>query len=75
MPTVCRVLDISTDGAGLTIQCESALPDTFFLHIGTIKHVARVVWRCEQRLGVEFQKPISVEGNCVGLILPVEIPD
>jgi len=72
---VCKVLDISSEGAGLTIQCESTLPDTFFLHIGTTKHLARVVWRSEQRLGVEFQKPISAETNCVGLILPVDIPD
>jgi hypothetical protein len=75
IPTVCKVLDISSEGAGLTIRCESTLTDTFFLHIGTAKHLARVVWRSEQRLGVEFQKPISVETNCVGLILPVEIPD
>ncbi len=59
-PMVCKVLDFSNDGAKLTIQCESGLPDLFFVRIGGVEHAARVVWRSGQRLGVEFQKALGI---------------
>lgn len=51
----CRIVDISTTGAKID-GLGATLPDNFVLHAGQAKHVARVVWRRQTLVGVEFQK-------------------
>lgn len=52
----CRLLDISLIGAKLSLDAGVQLPDSFILHAGGVKTMARVIWRRQNMLGVEFEK-------------------
>ncbi len=58
-PVFCRVLDISHEGARLSVQDHAILPDTFHMRMGSSRHAAKVMWRSGQQIGVEFQKPTT----------------
>lgn len=55
-PVLCKVLDISQTGAKIAEPSEN-LPNSFSLRIGSITHVAKVIWRNQRELGVEFKTP------------------
>jgi hypothetical protein len=52
----CLVLNLSANGAGLTLTSEAVLPLAFDLEISDekIRRRCLVVWRIERRLGVWF---------------------
>ena len=53
----CLVLNISTGGAGLAVECDQAFPFAFDLEIESepIRRHCILVWRLERRLGVTFE--------------------
>jgi hypothetical protein len=54
-PTLrCTVIDISAGGACLEVANPERLPDRFDLLHGKLKKCCLVVWRREQRVGVQF---------------------
>jgi hypothetical protein len=50
----CRVMDISAKGAKID-GLGAILPERFLLQVGDTKRAARVVWRRQTMVGVEFQ--------------------
>ncbi len=54
-PLVCKISNISHKGAKIALADENALPDNFILHVGSARRAARVVWRSQNQIGVEFQ--------------------
>lgn len=52
----CKLLDISSVGAKLSCEAGVKLPDSFVLHAGDTKVAARVIWRRQDKVGVEFDK-------------------
>jgi hypothetical protein len=57
-PVICKVLDISLTGARMAAPSVT-LPDDFTLRIGASRHAAKVVWRSNTEIGVEFQNATS----------------
>lgn len=55
----CKLLDISSIGAKLAIDAGAVLPDSFVLHAGGTKTSARVIWRRQNQVGVEFEKRVK----------------
>ncbi|MHC2336723.1 PilZ domain-containing protein [Bradyrhizobium sp. USDA 4454] len=53
----CLVLNISTDGAGLALESDEAIPFAFDLAIESepIRRHCILVWRLERRLGVTYE--------------------
>ncbi|WP_244485576.1 hypothetical protein [Bradyrhizobium tropiciagri] len=53
----CLVLNISTGGAGLAVESDTALPFAFDLEIESepIRRHYILAWRLERRLGVTFE--------------------
>jgi hypothetical protein len=60
----CTVRNLSSNGALLIVPTLAAIPDRFELILESKRthHQCRVIWRGENRLGVEFASPISA-GN------------
>jgi hypothetical protein len=52
----CKVLDISGTGAKIAYSSDDALPDVFVLHTGRTKRSAKVMWRSQNQVGVEFRR-------------------
>jgi hypothetical protein len=50
----CTVRNLSPKGALLVVSSLAGIPDKFDLSIGTEQYQCRVIWRGENRLGVEF---------------------
>jgi hypothetical protein len=50
----CTVRNISATGACLQVSTTYGLPSGFELILEGAKHVCRVVWRTDTRLGVTF---------------------
>ena len=50
----CTVRNLSPKGALLIVAGLAGIPDKFELTIGNEQHQCRVIWRGEDRLGVEF---------------------
>ena len=55
----CTVLDLTNLGAGLRLVVNAVLPDRFELIFDSahFHRNCRIRWRCEDDLGVEFEKP------------------
>lgn len=55
----CELVDISNWGARLRLPQDTALPDTFVVHVDTAGNVreAVVVWRNGRDVGVKFGAP------------------
>jgi hypothetical protein len=55
----CVLHDASEHGAQIAVAAPDELPDTFILALGfegTARRRCRVVWRTEDRIGVEYLK-------------------
>jgi hypothetical protein len=52
----CKLLDISNIGAKLGVDAGASIPESFTLHAGGTKTSARVIWRRQNQVGVEFDK-------------------
>jgi hypothetical protein len=59
-PVVCMVYDLTDVGAGIRISPEDSVPDRFELMIepSPASRNCRVLWRHNERLGVEFAENI-----------------
>jgi hypothetical protein len=58
----CVLNDVSDHGARLDVENSADLPDHFVLLLsnrGTPKRNCKVVWRGDNQLGVEFEKPLA----------------
>lgn len=53
-PIDCLVWDMSVNGARLTLSHNVPLPPEVSVLIGNVTHRARVVWRKDPQIGVEF---------------------
>jgi hypothetical protein len=53
-PIPCSVCDMSETGARLKVPCEVLVPSVIALLIGNVKHFARIAWRSDHHMGVEF---------------------
>ncbi len=55
-PVDCIIRNMSEHGAGLELKNPAAIPDIFQLLIKPelVKRNCRVVWRAENRIGVQF---------------------
>ncbi len=58
-PVYCKVLDVSRDGARLTIPGEINLPAIFSIRMGSSRYEAKVIWKSGRDIGAEFLKPIQ----------------
>ena len=58
-PIECMVYDLTRTGAGLRISPEDRVPDQFELIFDSSSRSqnCRVLWRSNERLGVEFSRP------------------
>jgi hypothetical protein len=53
----CKIIDLSTDGAGLAAHNAQVLPEFFALLLPTGKRVfCRSIWRSAERIGVAFRE-------------------
>lgn len=52
----CQVRDLSVAGAGLEVDANVAIPDTFDLicNVGGESHSCRLIWRIKERAGAAF---------------------
>ena len=60
----CRVLDISQSGAKLALEDVGELPKNFILMLserGGPKRRCRLVWRTDDQMGVQFERPKGSE--------------
>jgi hypothetical protein len=53
-PIACFVCDISLSGARLRLSKDLELPKIVKVLINNVLHPARVVWRKESQIGIEF---------------------
>lgn len=70
----CVLNDVSDHGARLDVESADPLPDEFVLLLssrGKPKRSCRVVWRGENQIGVEFEKPLA-QAEKTRAILKVE---
>jgi hypothetical protein len=60
----CTVLDVSDEGARITVACPAALPRVFYLVYSkqTLRRRrCRLVWRVDGEIGVNYLGPLEVE--------------
>ena len=53
-PIVCALLDFSVTGVRLELPDNTTLPDQVKVLIGDVVHDARIVWRKDTIVGVDF---------------------
>lgn len=53
-PIECPVLDFSITGVRLEVPCNPTLPSEVQLLIGELAHKARIIWRKDAVIGVDF---------------------
>ena len=53
-PIVCVMVDYSVTGMRLQLPADVPLPDQLTALIGEIEHAARIVWRRDNMIGVDF---------------------
>jgi hypothetical protein len=53
-PIVCFVWDMSESGARLKLSQDVPLPSILAVLIGNVTRTARLIWRKEDHLGIEF---------------------
>jgi hypothetical protein len=55
----CTILDLTNQGAGLNILHSFLIPESFAITLdkGRTLRTGRVMWRCNERLGVAFKHP------------------
>jgi hypothetical protein len=53
-PVDCLIWDMSLSGARLTLAQNIPLPPEVAVVIGNVTHRARVVWRKDPQIGIEF---------------------
>jgi hypothetical protein len=62
----CTVLNITSAGACLTMASTDGMPPTFELTFehGRTRRVCRVIWRTAEKVGVAFESPQAIAGQC-----------
>jgi hypothetical protein len=60
------VLNITSAGACLTMANTSGMPQTFELTFehGRTRRVCRVIWRTADKMGIAFEPPQAIAGQC-----------
>jgi hypothetical protein len=58
---VCKVANLSPDGALLRVERVIGIPDTFELHIGSEIYFAWVVWKQPGKIGVTWHRQQAQE--------------
>jgi hypothetical protein len=53
-PIICMLLDFSVTGARLELPDDMAMPEQVKILIGELSHNARIVWRKDTTVGIDF---------------------
>ena len=83
-PRECLLCDVSKEGALLTVENPTSLPDEFTLALsvdGAARRRCRVAWRSKEQVGVSFSKdfkdvpirPLGVSHD--GVLPPADEPE